>query len=419
MDTGTELRPAAGAPLPQQQQPASARRPRGMRKWMAAALATALAAAMSWAIFAPAPLPLELAPVTRGPLLVTVDNQGQIRAHDKYVVAAPVGAELERVALHDGDPVAKGQTVAVLNPMPIDLRQRQEAAAGLDSAKALAREAGLQVQRADTDLRFAISERQRAQRLVHSNYMSPQTLEKALAAERSARAAWEAAKSREQAAIADIRSAEAALFAVSATDAGGTRQVRLAAPVDGYALKVHEKSARTVAAGTPLVTIGDPSRYEVVVDVLSTDAVKIRPGNLMLLEGWGGGKVLRAKVRVVEPVAFTKISALGVEEQRVNIIGDPIDALGVLGDGYRVEARIVIWSAKDVIKVPGSSLFRAGDAWHVFVVEDGRAREREVEIGRRNQDEAQVTRGLAARETVVRFPANQIRSGMRVAPSGQ
>jgi HlyD family secretion protein len=294
----------------------------------------------------------------------------------------------------------------------MDARQRQEATARLDAARALAREAGLRVQRAQTDLKFAQNERRRVERLVADKFVSPQAADKAISTENAARAEWAAAKSREQAAVADVKAAEAALFAVDNT--GGKRQVPLVSPVDGYVLKVNEKSERTVAAGTPLVTVGDPARYEIVVDVLSTDAVKVRPGNLMLLEGWGGGKSLRARVRLVEPVAFTKVSALGVEEQRVNVIADPVDALGPLGDGYRIEARIVIWSEDKVVKVAGSSLFRVGDAWHVFLVEDGRAREREVKVGQRNQDEAQILSGLAPDNTVVRFPGNQLRDGVRI-----
>lgn len=375
------------------------------------------AAAVLWLMFAPDPVVAELATVTEGQLQVTVNNQGQVRAHDKYVVAAPVAAELQRIAWRDGDAIKRGQLVAVLDPLPMDARQRQEANARLDAARALAREAGTRAERAQTDLRFANSERARVEKLIRDNFVSPQAAEKAVTAEKIARAEWDAARSREQAAIADIKAAEAALF--SAGGSSHARQIHLVSPADGYVLKVHERSARTVGAGAPLVTVGDPSRYEVVVDVLSTDAVKIRPGNTMLLDGWGGDKVLQAKVRLVEPVGFTKVSALGVEEQRVNVIADPVDSLGPLGDGYRIEARIVIWSEDKVTKVAGSSLFRVGDAWHVFAVENGRAREREVKVGQRNQDEAQILSGLAKGATVIRFPSNQIEDGARVEAARQ
>lgn len=381
------------------------------------ALGAVAALALLWFLFAPEPVVAELTTVNQGPMQVTINNQGQVRVHDRYVVAAPVAAELERIQWHDGDAVKRGEQVAVLRPLPMDARQRQEATARLDAAKALAREAGLRAERAHTDMRFAISERARVESLIRDNFVSPQAAEKAITAEKASRAEWDAARSRQEAAIADIKAAEAALFASDAT--GHARYLHLTSPVDGYVLKVHERSARTVNAGAPLVTVGDPSRYEIVVDVLSTDAVKIKPGNTVLLEGWGGGQTLRATVRVVEPVAFTKVSALGVEEQRVNVIADPVDPLGALGDGYRVEARIVIWSEQNVTKVAGSSLFRVGDAWHVFTVEDGRAREREVKIGQRNQDEARILSGLNSGATVVRFPANLLTDGARVVAARQ
>ena len=397
--------------------PAKARRSQAGRKWLMGAGTTAVLAALGWFLFSPDPVRTELSHVTEGPLQVTVNNQGQVRVHDKYIVAAPVAAELLRVDLHDGDPVKRGQVVATLNPLPMDARQRQEALARLDAAKALAREAALRTDRAYTDMQFAISERVRVEDLIKNNFISPQAAEKAFTAEKTSRAEWNAAKSRQQAAQADVRAAEAALLADGTTSGGRPRQLQLASPVDGYVLKVHERSERTVNAGAPLVTVGDPNRYEVVVDVLSTDAVKISPGDTMLLEGWGGGKVLQAKVRLVEPVAFTKVSALGVEEQRVNVIADPVDPLGPLGDGYRVEARIVIWAEDKVTKVAGSSLFRVGDEWHVFTVEDGRARERKVEVGQRNQDEAQILSGLAPGATVIRYPGNQITEGTRIVSS--
>lgn len=384
------------------------------RKTFGILVAVLLLFVLAWTIFAPHPLPVEVATVTQGPLQVTIDNQGQIRAHDKYVVAAPVAAELQRISLHDGDPVKKDQIIATLNLLPLDARQKQEATARLDGARALAREAALRAQRAYTDLQFAASERARVEQLVENQFLSAQAAEKAITAEKTARAEWDAARSREQAARADIKAAQAALMSAGTQGPDSRRRLDLTSPVDGYALKVHEKSERTVNAGMPLVTIGDPTRYEIVVDVLSTDAVKIRPGQEMLLEGWGGGNTLRATVRLVEPVAFTKISALGVEEQRVNIIADPVDDLGPLGDGYRIEARVVIWAENEVVKAPGSSLFRVGEQWHLFVVENGHARERVVTVGQRNQDEAQLLSGVQPGTVIVRFPNNQMKDGARV-----
>lgn len=383
---------------------------RKQRLWIA--LAVLLVAVLAWVWLAPQPIPVETARVVRGPLQVSVDEEGRVRAHDTYRVAAPVAGQLMRIALREGDPVRMGEVVATLEPLPLDARQRQEAQARLDAAQARAREAGLQARSASADLALAQSERQRIERLVRDNFVSHQAQDKTITVEKVARAALEAARFRERAAQADVAVAQAALIGVFAPP--GQRQLPLAAPVDGNVLTVHERSAGTVAAGAPLITIGDPARYEIVVDVLSSDAVKVRPGNLMLLEDWGGSRSLRARVRLVEPVAFTKISALGVEEQRVNIVADPVDGLGRLGDGYRVQARIVIWSEDNVVKAPGSSLFRAGDDWHVFVVDGGRLHERRVEIGQRNQDEVQLVSGVQLGAVLVRYVGNQLRDGARV-----
>lgn len=390
------------------------------KKWRSAILAVAVLAGVLWFLFAPSPIKVELAKATQGPMQVSINNQGQIRAHDKYIVAAPVAAELERIVLRDGDRVKKGQVLAILRQLPLDARQQQEALARLDSAKALLQEAYARVQQTYTDMQLARKERMRIEGLVHSGFVSSQAMDRAISAEKSSSDEWRAAQSRRQAAAADVRNASSALIAFQKKpEHGDSQQIRLTSPADGYALKVHETSARTVAAGTPLITIGDTGKYEAVVDVLSTDAVSITPGNLVLINGWGGAATLRARVRAVEPLAFTKISALGVEEQRVNVIADLVDAPGPLGDGYRIEARIVIWSAQDIIKVPGSSLFRVGDAWHVFIVRNGRAREREVRTGRRNQDETQILSGLARDDIIIRYPGNQISDGVRVTADAQ
>ncbi|MBL0124770.1 MAG: HlyD family efflux transporter periplasmic adaptor subunit [Betaproteobacteria bacterium] len=370
-----------------------------------------------WLMLKPEAIVTEISPVVVGPMEVTIDNQGQLRVHDKYVIAAPVAAELERIELHDGDAVRKGQRVAVLRVLPLDARQREEAIARLDAARALSRAATLSVQKAASDQKLAASELARMEKLVTQGFMSPQAVERARNADVNGRAELRAAKAREEAAQADVKTAQAALPPAGA--ANDRRTLELVANVDGQILRIHEKSARTVAAGTPLITIGDPARFEVIVDVLSADAVKIRPGAEMRLEQWGGGKTLRAKVRTVEPEAFTKVSALGIEEQRVNIIGDPIDPLGergTMGDGYRAEVRIVVWSSADATIIPGSSLFRVGEQWRVFTVEEGQARERTVAVGQRNATHVQVLEGVKAGEQVIRFPGNTLSEGVRVEP---
>jgi HlyD family secretion protein len=377
----------------------------------------ALLAALLWALLRQPAVTTELAKASRGPMQVTIDNLGQLRAVDRYSMTAPVAAEVQRIALREGDPVKRGQEVATLDLLPMDERQRQEARARLEAARARQREAAVQIRRAQTELDLANSELARTERLVASRFIAPQAGEKARAAAITAGAELKAADSREQAALADVQVARSALLAAGPDSAMDRRAVRLLSPVDGFVLRIPERSERSVAAGTVLMTIGDPQRFEIVVDVLSTDAVKITPGQTMLLEGWGGGKTLRARVRLVEPVAFTKISALGVEEQRVNVVADPVDALGRLGDGYRVEARVVVWSSPDAMKVPASSLFRVGNAWHVFAVNAGRLHSIPVTVGQRNRDEAEILGGLPATAEVVRYPASQMKDGMRASAS--
>jgi len=385
-----------------------------IRRWIGWALGLGAAAAIAWLALAPDPLEVEAAVAVRGALEVTVDQEAEVRVHDRYVIAATVAGKLVRVNLRSGDAVAPGQIVAVLEPLPLDARARQEALARLDAARALVREASFQIARAAATLAQQTRERERMEKLRDERFVSAEAVDKARTAEATARAELDAARARETAARQEERVAEAALLAMPAAEGRRGRLVELAAPVAGKVLRVLEESERTLAAGTAVMVIGDASRFEIVADVLSSDAVKIRPGAPARLEEWGGADKLQARVRVVEPYAFTKISALGIEEKRVNVVMDPIDPLGPLGDGYRVEARIVVWSAADVLKVPASALFRRGDGWAVFVVEDGRARVRPVEIGQRNPFEAEVLKGLEAGARVVMYPGNELEDGRRV-----
>jgi HlyD family secretion protein len=321
---------------------------------------------------------------------------------------------LIRVEFHDGDEVKSGDVVARLEPAPLDPRARAEARARLEAARSREGEARDLARRAEAELAQAQRERQRSERLATDRFVSEEALERARTAETTTRAALDAARAGASAARSEVRVAEAALLAFADGAERPGRLMLLRSPVDGRVLRIHEKSERTVAAGTPLMAIGDPARFEIVADVLSTDAVRIRPGSAARLEEWGGEGSLRAKVRLVEPYAFTKVSALGIEEQRVNVVLDPVDSLGPLGDGYRVEARIVVWSGEKVLKAPSSALFRSGAGWAAFRVDRGRVRKVKVEIGERNPSEAQMLHGLAEGDTVVRYPTNELTDGARV-----
>jgi HlyD family secretion protein len=379
-------------------------------------LALAAAAAVAVALaFMPDPIRVETARAVVGPLEVTVDEDGETRAHDRFVVAAPIAGRVERIVMDDGDPVKAGQQVARIWPAPLGAREREEQLARIAAAEAALAEARSQEQRAAADFRQARRDRERVENLVRDKFVSPQAAERARVTETTASEDLDAAKSRVRVAEADLRGARAVQLALEEKPGGA---VAVRSPVAGRILRITEKSERVVAAGAPLLTLGDPQKLEIVVDLLSQEAVKVRPGMDMLIEGWGGGKTLRARVRTVEPFAFTKVSALGVEEQRVNVVGDFVDPPGPLGDGYRVEARIVVWRADQVLKVPMSALFRHGDAWAVFAVEGGRARLRAVEPGQRGALEAEIHSGLREGEAVVRHPANELKDGARVAVQG-
>ncbi|MBI4527034.1 MAG: efflux RND transporter periplasmic adaptor subunit [Deltaproteobacteria bacterium] len=384
----------------------------GLKKVIYAATAIAAVAGLA-VILLPDPVPVEATKLTVGSLQVTIDEDGETRAHDRFIVSAPVSGRASRIELHEGDRVARDQVLLELWPLPLSAREREEQLARIAAVDALAREASERVRRVQAEYEQARRDRQRMEKLSAGGFISKQDAEQASVAETTRANELEAARFRARSADADVRAARAALLALDEKRAGSAR-IPIRSPVAGKVLRIPEKSERVVAAGAPLMTIGDPARLEVVIDLLSADAVKVKPGMPVLLEGWGGDKPLRARVRVVEPYGFTKVSALGVEEQRVNVIADFVDPPGPLGDGYRVEAKIVTWSGEGVLKVPVSALFRHGETWAVFVVESGRAKRRQVQIGHRGALEAEIVAGLKKGDAVIRHPSNDIADGTRV-----
>lgn len=383
------------------------------RKLLYAALGAIALGAVAWG-FVPDPIAVEATTVGRGPLQVTVDEDAETRAHDRYVVSAPVAGRVSRIELHEGDAVRAGQVVAQLWPVPLSAREREEQLARIAAAEALVREAQARVRHAEADHEQAGRERLRMDRLVREGFLSPQTAEKSRVEEATSANELQAARFRARSAQADAQAARAALLAVNGERGAAPAAISVRSAVDGRVLRIPDKSERVVTPGTPLMAVGDPSQLEVVIDLLSTEAVKVKPGMPVILEGWGGERPLKARVRVVEPLAFTKVSALGVEEQRVNVIADFVDPTGPLGDAYRVEARVVLWGSEDVLKVPVSALFRRGENWNAFVIDEGRARRRELEVGHRGALEVEIVKGLSAGEKVVRHPSNDIEDGRRV-----
>jgi HlyD family secretion protein len=388
---------------------------RNVRFWVAVVIVGGLLAVALW----PETVPVETAVVGRGPLVVTVDEEGRTRVRDRFVVAAPLAGRVLRIELEPGDAVRAGDVVANLRPEAptlLDARTRAEAQAALESARAVVGRARADEQRARAALAQAERELTRVRTLVVESLATAQQLEAREADVRAAEEQVNAAVFAARAAEADVTRAQARL-APAPVDAAG-RVVTISSPVDGVVLKRVRESESVVPAGDPLLEIGNPHQLEIVVDLLSVDAVRVPPGARVRVEQWGGDRTLDARVRRVEPSGFTKISALGVEEQRVNVIvefTDPAEAWKALGDGYRVEARIVVWESADVVKVPTGALIRSGEQWAVYAVKDGRARQEAVTLGHQNGREAEVTAGLEAGTTVILHPGDTISDGVRVA----
>ncbi len=395
----------------------------GRRRWLVRGGAAVAAALLVWLALRPAAVEVDVEPVRRGPLAVTLDEEGETRVRDRYVVSAPVAGRVERIELEPGDPVEAGETVLAAfvagDPALLDVRARGEAEARAGAARAAAERTRAERESARAQLEFARVEHARFRRLAAEGVASRERLDQAerdlATAERALAAADQAVRS----AVQEQRAAEArALDVGAATRAGGGEAIALRSPIDGVVLSRLQESAAVVPAGTPLLEVGDVSALEIVADYLSADAVAIRPGMAVEIVQWGGGRPLAGRVRRVEPGGFLKISALGVEEQRVNVIvdfADPRQAWQALGDGYRVEVRVVTWQAGDVLKAPAGALFRQADGWAAFAVEAGRAALKRVEVGHRNDLEAEVKSGLEAGDRLVVYPPDGLEPGAKVA----
>ena len=387
----------------------------------------------------PEPIEVDLASVQRGSLRVTVDEDGKTRIRERYVVSAPLAGRLLRIELDPGDEVKAGETLLATieprDPELLDARSIAQAEARVKAAEAALEKMGpvLEEVRAAQEYAEAELKRVRDARRENPQAVSASEVESKLMAYRTRTALLRTARYNEEIARFELNQARAALIrsrppqknasgsTENSTEADPSDDndwnFTIRSPINGRVLRLFQESSAVVQAGAPLLELGNPSDLEVVVDVLSSDAVKIRPGALVLLEHWGGEKTLHGRVRLVEPSAFTKISTLGVEEQRVNVIVDLVDPpqqRAALGDGFRVEARIVVAQAADVLKVPTSALFRVGQQWAVFRVLDRVARQSIVKLGLQNGLEAEVREGLAAGDQVVVHPSDAVGDGTAV-----
>jgi HlyD family secretion protein len=384
-------------------------------RWAVIGALALAAAAILGLLFWPRPLKVEVGSVTRGAIAETVSDQGVARVRQAYVVSAPVGGRLERLPLEVGDRVVAGVTVvARLRPSaaePLDPRARAQAGAAIQAAGSALTAASDERSRLAAEARRAALELTRQTSLNRQGFASRQTLENAQAADAAARAAVKAADANVQSRKADLASARSAL---TGPEAQGPEVVEVRSPASGVVTRLLQQSARPVAAGAQLVEIGDTDGMEASIEFLSQDAVKIRPGQAAEIYDWGGPGVILAEVRRVEPQGFTKISALGVEEQRVLVMlqfNAPPKAWTGLAVGYRVWGRVILRRADTAVLVPLGALVRADGGWAVFRIEGGRSRLRPVSIGAMDERQAEVLSGLAPDDQVVVYPSDKVRNG--------
>lgn len=392
--------------------------------------AAALAGGLVWA-FWPDPQPVDIVEVRAGPMQVTVAAEGVSRVRAPYLVTAPISGTAERSPVQVGDTVTEGETIVAritpAEPALLDARARAEAEAAAREARAAVDVARINLERQSVDLDHAEANLARNRELAARGVIPQRMLDDTVQAAETQRAAVDAARAELVMREATLARAEAVLMRpgpaplpldalLSNSEDGGTE---IRAPVSGTVLRLEDESARLVQAGQSLLTIGDLSDLEIEVDLLSADAVRLTPGAAAMVERWGGEGTLAAEVRRIDPRGFTRVSALGIEEQRVRVrldLLDPPEDRAGLGDAFRVFVRIVVWEAEDALQVPISALIREGGDWAVFRIEGGTARLTRIEIGRRTQTEAQVLSGLEPGDQVVAFPGDRVTDGSRVAP---
>lgn len=384
-------------------------------------LVVLVVAAALWIATRTPAVEVDVGEVSRGPMTVTVDDLAETRVHDLYMVSAPATGELVRVPLKPGAPVVAEVTVVArirpIGPGPLDARSFAQAEANVAALTSQAAAAAAQVREAEAAAGLAERQFARISTLRERGFVAQSALDEADAARDRARAALAAARQAQAAAAHSLDAARAALILPGSRSTGrGVIDVR--SPVSGAVMTVPQESTRVVAAGTPLVAIGDPGRLELVTDLLSEDAVQVRPGAAVSIEDWGGDRPLKGRVRLVEPYGFLKVSALGVEEQRVNVVIDfaePRSAWASLGHGFRATVRIATWSAPSVLRVPLGALFRGPKDWQAFRIgTEGRAEPVTLRIGHLNDDFAEVLKGLAPGDRVILHPGEKVTGGVRV-----
>ncbi len=398
-------------------------------KWIKRILGVAiLAAIIGGLIYAlqPVPVPVDTAAVEKGVLKVTVDEEGKTRIREIYQVSAPIAGKVLRSPREVGDKVVANKTVVAViqpgDPSFLDARARRELQAAVAAGQAAVAHARTTIRKAETELKFARSDLRRSESLVKTNVISERAMEKSTLEVDVKTDALEAAKADLELRLRELDSAKARLIGPESPSIYPDNPmeccVQVRTPVDGRVLKITAESEKVVQSGAQLLEIGNPRDLEIVVELLSTDAVKVKPGADAVIERWGRAQPLKARVNRIEPSGFTKVSALGIEEQRVITvldILDPVETWAELGHDFRVYTRIAVWSADSVLRVPLSALFRRGGEWAVFVMENGEARETIVKLGHRNAEFAELVEGLDAGARVILHPSDRVQHEVRVA----
>jgi len=361
----------------------------------------------------PTPLPVETALVEERTLTILVEEQGRTRARDPFVVAAPINGRLLRIQLDEGNHVEQGQIIARIALAPEDRRTEATYRANLTAAEARQAAAEAALMEAESAVARARREEERRGELLKNNLISQEELEYYYQVTDSAEARRLSAQATQAAAAAEVESARSRLLGISTDNEEGVLDIT--APVSGTIYRVYEESERVVQAGTPLMDISNDDSLEIIIDLLTQDAVKVSPGDPILVTGWGEDRVISARVSYIEPQAFTKISALGVEEQRVNVISEFLEPTSPLGAGYRIEAGIVVWEEDNVLTVPTSALFQRSSTWQVFVVTGDTVELRALTLGQRGREYAQVLDGLRADDRIVLYPSDLISEGITVS----
>jgi HlyD family secretion protein len=387
------------------------------------AVVIALALSLAWA-FAPQPVEVELAPVTLGRFEATIDEDAKTRIADRYAVSAPLAGRAARITLREGDAVEAGAVVATMTPVLsplLDERSTREASARIEGAQAQLARAAVRIERARVGVEQARIELRRSEQLAKDGFIAPTKLDSDRLALQAASREQDTAVQERHIAEHDLEQARAAVMAMRQPASMASKGFAVRSPVAGQVLRVVQKSEGTVALGTPLVEVGNTDQLEVVAELLTTDALRAAPGTLVRIERWGGTGVLEGRVRRVEPAAFTKVSALGVEEQRVNVIIDltsPRAMWQALGDGFRVSVRIVALAQDNALQVPASAVFPLPESddhqMAVFVIDNGRAKLTPVTLQARNGSAAWIGKGLSAGAKVVIYPPAAVKDGVRL-----